>query len=136
VTKVTVKARKGAILLGVLVTAVVVVFSLLPMIASSQRDEVRDVRLVVRDMSFYVEGSKEPNPTLTFRAGEQVRIVLRNEDAGMDHDFSVVAWQAKTKLLEGRGEDTVLIKVPSSKGTESYTCTPHSEMMRGTIRIE
>lgn len=132
----TVKARKKAILLGVLVTAVVIVVSLLPMLASSDLDRVRDVRLVVRDMTFYLEGSAEPNPTLTFRAGEQVRVFLRNEDAGMDHDFAVAAWQTKTKVLEGRGEDAILIKVPATKGTESYTCTPHSQMMRGTIRVE
>ena len=65
-----------------------------------------------------------------------MRLVLKNEDAGIDHDFSVAAWDAKTKILEGRGEDTILIKVPAKKGTEPYTCTPHSEMMRGTIRIE
>ena len=131
----TVKARKRAILFGVLIAAAVVV-SLLPMLASSDHDEIREVRLVARDMTFYVEGTNDPNPTLTFRAGEQVRLVLKNEDAGIDHDFSVTTWQAKTKVLEGRGEDAILIKVPAKKGTESYICTPHSEMMRGTIRIE
>ncbi len=132
----TVKARNKAILLGVLVTAVVIVVSLLPMLASSDLDRVRDVRLVVRDMTYYLDGSDEPNPTLTFRAGEQVRVILKNEDAGMDHDFSVAAWQTKTKLLAGRGEDSVLIRVPATRGTESYACTPHSQMMRGTIRVE
>lgn len=106
------------------------------MIASAPADPVREVRIVTRDMTFYVEGSDEPNPTLTFRAGEQVRILLKNEDDGMDHDFSVPAWQTKTKLLTGRGDATLLIKVPTTKGTESYTCTPHAEIMRGIIRIE
>jgi plastocyanin len=106
------------------------------MIASSGVEQVREVRLVVRDMSFYLEGATEPNPTLTFRAGERVKLILRNEDAGIDHNFAVAAWEAKTKLLEGRGEDSILINVPAARGTESYTCTPHAEMMRGTIRIE
>lgn len=94
------------------------------------------MRLVVRDMTFYLEGSNEPNPTLQFRAGEKVRILLKNEDAGIDHDFSVVAWQKKTKLLQGRGEDSMTLKVPNRPGTETYSCTPHADMMRGTIRIE
>ena len=132
----TIKARNRAILVGVLVTAAAIVVSLLPMIASSDLDKVREVRLVVRDMRFYVDGSQEPNPTLTFRAGERVKIILTNEDAGIDHDFSVPSWEAKTKLLEGRSEDAIILKVPAAKGTESYICTPHSEMMRGTIRIE
>lgn len=132
----TVRARNRAILTGIVITAVAILVSLLPMIASSDLDKVRDVRLVVRDMTFYLEGSSEPNPTLQFRAGERVRILLKNEDAGIDHDFAVEAWQKKTKLLEGRGEDSLVITVPDKKGTEAYTCTPHADMMRGTIRVE
>jgi plastocyanin len=133
---VTTKAKNRAIVVGVVLTAAAVVVGLLPMIASAPADPVREVRIVTRDMTFYVEGSDEPNPTLTFRAGEQVRILLKNEDDGMDHDFSVPGWQTKTKLLTGRGDATLLIKVPTTKGTESYTCTPHAEIMRGIIRIE
>lgn len=132
----TVRAKKRAILTGIVITAVAVLVSLLPMIASSDLDKVRDVHLVVRDMTFYLEGSNEPNPTLRFRAGEHVRILLKNEDAGIDHDFSVEAWKKKTKVLEGRGEDSLVINVPKKKGTETYTCTPHADMMRGTIRVE
>jgi plastocyanin len=134
---VTVRAKKRAIFAGIVISAIAIVVSLLPMLASSERgDNVREVRLVVRDMTFYVEGSNQHNPTLQFRAGEQVRIILKNEDAGIDHDFSVPAWQAKTTLLEGRGEVALTIKVPDKNGTETYTCTPHAEMMRGTIRVE
>ena len=104
----TIKARNRAIFAGVIITAAAVVVSLLPMIASSGGDKVREVRLVARDMTFYLEGSPEANPTLTFRAGEQVRVVFINEDAGIDHDFAVPGWQTKTKILEGRG------KTPSS----------------------
>ena len=132
----TIKSRNKAIFWGVVLTAAAVVVSLLPMLASSDLDEVREVRLVARDMTFYVEGSSEPNPTLAFRAGEKVRLILKNEDAGIDHNFSIPTWDAKTKLLEGRGEDAIEFKVPQRKGSEKYTCTPHSEMMRGTIRIE
>lgn len=132
----TIRARNRAVLVGVLLTAAAAVVSLFPMLASSGVESVRDVRLVVRDMTFYLDGSNEPNPTLRFRAGEQIRIVLRNEDAGMDHDFAVAAWQKKTKLLQGRGEDALVIRVPTTRGTESYTCTPHPGMMRGTISVE
>ena len=132
----TIKARNRAILAGAAITVAVVVVFLLPMLASGRFDKVREVRLVARDMTFYLEGSTEPNPTLTFRAGEDVRIILTNEDAGMDHDFSVSAWQTKTRVLEGRGSDAIVIKVPATKGMQTYICTPHSQKMRGTIRIE
>ena len=134
----TERNKNRAIFGAIILTAAAVVVSLLPMLASSTResDPIREVRLVTRDMTFYLEGSDQANPTLTFRAGEQVRIVFRNEDAGMDHDFAVPGWQTKTKLLMGKGEDTLVMRVPDKKGTETYICTPHAEIMRGTIRIE
>lgn len=121
---------------GIAITIAAVAVSLLPMLASSGTGNVREVRLVVRDMTYYLDGSTEPNPTLQFRAGEQVRLVLKNDDPGMDHDFVIPAWDTRTKLLEGRGEDMVLVKVPDTRGTETYQCTPHSGMMRGSIRVE
>jgi plastocyanin len=71
------------------------------------------------------------------RAGEQVKVHLRNEDAGMRHDFAVNAWTVSTKVLEDRGEeDTIVFRAPLDRGTTTYLCTPHSKMMSGTIRIE
>lgn len=105
--------------------------------ASSDRSgDPREVHLVARNMSFYLAGSDTPNPTLRFKAGEKIRIVLRNEDAGMDHDFVIGQWKVGTKLLEGKGQDTVDFRVPSTRGSESYTCTPHTQMMTGAIVIE
>jgi hypothetical protein len=133
---VTIRARNRAALAAIVITAATAAFFLLPMRAWNGADPVREVRLVARDMTFYLEGSEEPNPTLVFRAGEQVRVRLRNADAGFEHDFSVPEWQTKTTLLQDRGEDEILIRVPAQKGSVAYTCTPHAQMMRGTIRIE
>ena len=111
--------------------------TLLPMIASSRSDGVHEVRLVVRDMTFYIEGENQPNPTLTVRAGEQVRLVIRNEDPGMRHDFVIDEWQVSTRMLADRGDDDVItFLVPSQPGDRTYHCTPHSKMMRGTIRVQ
>ena len=117
--------------------AVAVVLTLLPMLASTGGDAVRELHVVTRDMSFYVDGYSEPNPTITVKAGEKLRLVLRNEDAGMSHDFAVKSWSVGTKLLEDRGqEDAITFQVPGERGTASYTCTPHSRMMSGTLRVE
>lgn len=96
----------------------------------------RDVRLVVRDMTYFVEGDDTPNPTLRFRAGERVRLILRNDDAGMKHDFVVKNWNVASVLLDGEGQTAVEFRVPEDRGTETYSCTPHAVMMRGTIAVE
>jgi plastocyanin len=122
---------------GVVIGVIALMATLLPMIASSPPDGVRDIRIVVRDMAFYVDGGTEPNPAISVRAGEQVRIRLRNEDAGMRHDFTVRAWTVGTRMLADRGdEDQVVFQVPAERGTQTYQCTPHSKMMSGTIRVE
>ncbi|MGB2714859.1 MAG: hypothetical protein WBC51_11800 [Vicinamibacterales bacterium] len=109
---------------------------MLPRIVSS-REEARTVSLVVRNMTYYLEGDTTPNPSLRFAAGEQVRLTLRNEDPGMAHDFNIRPWNVGTKILDGKGQDTVSFRVPSRfEGPTTYTCTPHSAMMSGDIIIE
>jgi len=123
---------RTGIVLGVLAAAAV----LLPRIVSS-REDVRDVTIVVRNMTYYVDGSDVPNPALRFAAGEQVRLTLRNEDSGMSHDFNIKAWSVATKVLEGKGKDAVLFRVPSRGALPTtYTCTPHTAMMSGTVIVE
>ena len=51
-------------------------------------------------MTFYLDGQADPNPTLRLRAGETVRLVLRNDDEGMTHDFAIPGWKAATKRIE------------------------------------
>jgi plastocyanin len=126
---------------GIIAIAAMVA-TLLPMRASSSGTPAtaagpRRIKLVVRDMAFYVDGTTEPNPTLAFKAGELVELHLRNDEPGMRHDFAVKAWDVATRLLEDRGEeDTITFRVPEIRGTTAYICTPHAKMMSGTLRIE
>jgi plastocyanin len=108
----------------------------MPPRAAETGEASREVRLVVRDMTFYLEGSDEPNPTLRLRAGETVRLVLRNEDRGMKHDFTVPAWKAATPLITAMRETAVTITAPVRGARTVYHCTPHEETMRGTILVE
>ena len=110
---------------------------MLPRIVSSREEEPRAVTVVVRNMTYYLDGQDTPNPSLKFAAGERVRLTLRNEDAGMSHDFNIRPWNVGTKVLEGKGQDTVTFRVPSrSEAPATYTCTPHAAMMSGSIVIE
>jgi plastocyanin len=120
--------------------AALIVTALLPILASSRATGTpspREIRIVVRDMTFYVEGQDEPNPTLRLRAGEQIRLVLRNEDPGMSHDFAVGSWRVMTPLVTARGAEAVVVfRVPQRRGSYTYSCTPHATIMRGTIQVE
>ncbi len=88
-------------------------------------------------MTFYIDGDTTANPTIRVKAGEQIRLVLRNEDPGMTHDLVVKDWKVATKTLAERGEqDSVVFRVPDRQGQTEYQCTPHSAMMRGRFHVE
>ena len=96
----------------------------------------REVTLVARGMAFYLDGDPStPNPTLEVRAGERVRIVLRNQDRGMTHDFAVPAVAAAMSAIGWDESGEVVLDVPDTPGTYEYVCRPHALMMRGTIRV-
>jgi plastocyanin len=124
-------AIAAAVLLGAAAVAAV-----LPGKSAPGVDGVREIHLVAREMAFYLEGHTDPNPMLRVRRGERVRLLLRNEDAGISHDVAVRAWKARTPAIVGRGQSAVELRAPDSAGDETYACTPHGEMMRGTIRVE
>jgi plastocyanin len=131
------RARKGVLVTAMAAAIAAVAMALLPMLASSSASNVRTIDIVVRDMAFYVGDDRTPNPEIVLNAGERIRFRVRNEDAGMRHDFTIKAWTVATKMLEDRGEeDAIEFRVPDTPGTGTYTCTPHPRMMTGTIRVE
>ena len=50
--------------------------------------------------------------------------------------LAIRAWNTGTGIVNGRGEAAVEFRAPVTPGEEAYACTPHGEMMRGTIRVE
>jgi plastocyanin len=97
---------------------------------------VREIRLVVRDMAFYVESDlATPNPDIEVRAGERVRIVLANRERGMVHDFAVPALSAALEPVKWNETSESVIEIPARPGDFQYVCRPHEAMMRGTLRV-
>lgn len=97
----------------------------------------REIRLVARGMAFYAGTDPTPNPTITVRSGERVRIVLENRDRGMTHDFAVPTLHAATSGIDWNESASVVIEVPATPGTYEYVCRPHAALnMRGTIIVE
>jgi len=107
--------------------------ALLPALSSTP---TREVTLVVRGMAFYLKDDpRTPNPTLEFKAGERVRVVLENRDRGMTHDFAVPALDAALGPIDWNETDALVFDLPETPGTYEYVCRPHRLMMQGTIRV-
>jgi plastocyanin len=95
----------------------------------------REIHLVGRNTTFYVDGAGEPNPVLRVKPGESVRVIFRNADPGMRHDFTIPEWDVESRVVSGIGETAVTFKAPDRGHTE-YNCTPHATVMKGTIAVE
>ncbi len=96
----------------------------------------REITLVARDMAFYLSEQTQagPNPTLRLKVGEQVRIVLRNQDPGIVHGFAIKPWNV---MMTSRHDEAVsmLVRAPRRPGRYEYVCTPHSTLMAGVIDV-
>jgi plastocyanin len=116
------------------VACVLIVGALLPVMSKAPS---REITLVARGMAFYLESDPgTPNPTIRVSAGETVRVVLRNEDRGMTHDFAVPAFDEALDGIDWNESDDVTIDVPETPGTYEYRCRPHTLMMRGVLIVE
>jgi plastocyanin len=100
-------------------------------------ENAREVTLVAKDMAFYLEGdSTRANPVIEARAGERLRVILKNRDRGMTHDFVVPSLRAATDVIKWNEDDEVMFEVPSQPGTYEYVCQPHLLMMKGTLVVK
>ena len=86
-------------------------------------------------MAFVVEGSDTHNPVLSFRAGERVRLVLKNEAPGLLHDFVIPQWNVEIEQIRAGESREVTFTVPDTPGRFEYSCRPHAEMMHGHIEV-
>jgi plastocyanin len=128
-------ATRTYVRVGVIATVLLTAAAVLPILGLS-REPDREVRLVAVDRTFYIEGQHTPNPTLKLRAGDRIRLVLRNEDEGMRHDLRIRDWNISIPAIDGKGERSLTFRVPDRRGATAYTCTPHSSSMVGSIEVE
>ena len=115
-------------------SALMILAVMIPALSSSAPS--REIRLVAKDMAFYLENDlRTPNPTITVRAGERVRLTLRNDDRGMTHDFALAAADAALDPISWNQSAAVTFGAPAQAGTYEYVCRPHQLIMRGAIRV-
>jgi plastocyanin len=103
---------------------------------ATRADRARDVVIVARGMTFVTpENPGTANPLLTFRAGERIRLVLRNEAPGLLHDFAIPAWNVEIGEIQAGESRDVVFTVPDAPGRFEYRCRPHSAMMNGPVDV-
>ena len=119
---------------------IVAVAALLPLRAGSSNSTAvarpRVITLEARGMAFRANGIGGANPVLRLRAGEEVKVVLRNREPGMIHDFSVPSLKVAIGELKTDQDGEVRFRAPSTPGRHEYLCRPHAVMMKGTIEVE
>src|SRR5688572_2436058 len=119
---------------AVTVVALLLLGGLLPVMSKTPS---REITLVAQGMAFYLEGDMNtPNPVIHVRAGETVRVVLRNQDRGMMHDFIVPALGEGLDAIQWNESADVTFDVPETPGTYEYECRPHRLMMKGRIIVD
>lgn len=122
---------------GTAIAALALLMLLGALLSAVSRTPEREISLVARGMAFYLESDPAtPNPTITVRAGERVRVVLRNEERGIVHDFAVPSLAAALDPVRWSESGAVMLEIPEAPGTYEYVCRPHQLMMRGVLRID
>ena len=122
---------RGILLVGLALVSLCVLWPL----AVGPSAVPREITLVARGMSFYVDGTDRANPVLQLTAGETVRVVLRNEDNGIAHNFEVGVWDVAVARLKGGDSGSVVIDVPNRPDRFRYVCAAHAEMMNGIVEV-
>jgi len=91
--------------------------------------EPREILLEARDLAFGGD-----NPTLEFRPGERVRLIVRNTDTGVLHSIRLPGIDDRVHHVRW-GEQVVIEFTAPEAGDFEYTCPQHAPKMRGKIVI-
>ncbi|HUE88724.1 MAG TPA: plastocyanin/azurin family copper-binding protein [Vicinamibacterales bacterium] len=103
---------------------------------AAQPGAPRDIVLVARGMTFVLEDAPDvPNPVIPMRAGERVRLVLKNEAPGLLHDLVIPDFGIEIERMRAGETRELIFTVPAAPGRYEYRCLPHAEMMHGFVEV-
>jgi len=116
----------------------VTIFAVMAFTASEPRNvQQRELVLITKEVTFRSpDQPSRPNPVLTLKKGESVKLVLRNEEPGsLLHCFIVGGLNVKTTRSLAAGESETLTFTPREKGIFAYACLMHPNMS-GKVVVE
>ena len=90
---------------------------------------VHIIEILAKDMMF-----NQTNPTIYLKPGTKVRLILHNEDPGMEHDLVIEALNLKTAIIK-EGETAILEFTVPKDGKFAYICSLHPRMMKGFFMV-
>lgn len=127
--------------IGLLTALMIVVVSATGVVLASiaQGAVSREITIVAKNMVFSVpslESSGEANPTIIVKRGQRVTIVLRNDDAGMQHDLVIEGLDVRLEVVSCGETTRVTFTVPREPGEYVYLCSFHPRRMRGVFVVE
>ncbi len=92
--------------------------------------EMREIVLEARDLAF-----GDANPTLSFKPGERIRLIVRNTDIGVLHSIRLPGIDDTLRHIPWNAEIAIEFTAPE-EGAFEYICPQHAPKMQGSIRIE
>ncbi len=92
--------------------------------------EMREIVLEARDLAF-----GDANPTLSFKPGEKIRLIVRNTDIGVLHSIRLPGIDDTLRHVPWDEEIVIEFTAPE-EGAFEYVCPQHAPKMQGRIRIE
>ena len=96
----------------------------------------REIVIVARGMTFVLEDAPDvPNPPISLRAGERIRLVLKNEAPGLLHDIVIPDLGVEIEQMRAGETRELTFTVPAAPGRHEYRCRPHADMMRGVVDV-
>ena len=96
---------------------------------SEAAPRAREIVLEARELAFSGD-----NPTLTFKQGERVRLIVRNSDPGVLHSITLPGIEDGI-LHVAYGDEKVIEFTARRPGTYEYVCPQHLPLMQGKIVV-
>jgi len=93
-------------------------------------DDAREIFLEARDLAF-----GDANPTLSFKPGERIRLIVLNSDIGILHSIRLPGIDDTVRHIPWNEQVVIEFTAPE-QGVFEYICPQHAPKMQGRIRIE